>query len=313
MKAAVITSFDEPPRYQDFDEPTSEATSTVPLTVLAAPLHRLTIGRATGKHYSAALEPPFVPGIDGVGRDPEGQLRYFLHGNTRFGSLAERTVVEAWRTIPIASDVDPVTIAAAVNPAMSAWLALRCRMQFERGQKVLVLGATGHAGSMSVQVARHLGASKIIASGRNEAKLEALRSLGATAVLVLDDPRMGEVASDVDVVLDFVWGEIAAKIMERLVRGRADRSRPLTWIQIGSMAGETSPVPAALLRSSKLHLLGSGLGSVSTPELLEALPSLLEVLAQGSLHIDAKAIPLREIDRAWREAGNAAERVVVTP
>ncbi len=69
-------------------------------------------------------------------------------------------------------DVDPIAVAAAMNPAMGSWLALRCRVPFKKRQKVLILGATGNAGSMAVQVARHLGASQIVGAGRNELGLK---------------------------------------------------------------------------------------------------------------------------------------------
>ena len=58
-------------------------------------------------------------------------------------------------------------VAAAMNPAMSSWVALRRRISFEAGQSVLVLGATGNAGRMAVQVAKHLGASQVIGAGRD--------------------------------------------------------------------------------------------------------------------------------------------------
>jgi threonine dehydrogenase-like Zn-dependent dehydrogenase len=80
------------------------------------------------------------------------------------------------------------------------------RIDFRRGQSVLILGATGNAGRMAVQVARRFGASRVIALGRDAARLEALKALGADETLTFD--QVAE-AADVDVVIDYLWGEPA--------------------------------------------------------------------------------------------------------
>jgi len=313
MKAAVITSFDQPPGYGDFAEPVGQGRGEVRVDVLAAALHHLTMAKATGNHYSATVAPPLVPGVDGVGRDSDGKLRYFVLDDTPFGSLAERTVVDPQRSLVLPRDCDPVAIAAAMNPAMAAWLALRCRVPFKKKQEVLVLGATGSAGAMAVQIARLLGASRIIASGRDEQRLGKLSTLGATDVVALDDPRLGELARGVDVVLDFVWGEIGARVMDRVVRSRADRSQLLIWIEVGSMAGASAPIPADILRAARLQIVGSGMGSVPGRDIVKELPALVKEIARGTLRIDAQALPLREVERAWREAERSSERIVITP
>jgi len=313
MKAAVVTSFDQPPRYADFADPVADGRGAMQLEVLAAPVHHLTMARATGRHYSSRATLPLVPGVDGVGRDPDGKLRYFVLDDTPFGSFAERTVIDPKRSLVLPRGCDPVTIAAAMNPAMAAWLALRRRVPFRKKQQVLILGATGNAGTMAVQIARLLGASRIIAAGRNEQRLQPLPALGATDVVPLDDPRIGELAREVDVVLDFVWGEVGARILDRVVRSRADRTRVLTWIQIGAMAGSTAPIPADLLRATRLQIVGSGIGSVPGRAIVAELPALAREIARGRLRIDARAIPLHEVERAWREAAASPERIVLTP
>jgi hypothetical protein len=52
--------------------------------------------------------------------------------------------------------------------------------------------------------------------------------------------------------------------MIAVVTGRADRAKPITWIEIGSVAGPTASIPSATLRAIRLQLVGSGQGSVST-------------------------------------------------
>ena len=78
----------------------------------------------------------------------------------------------------LADDVDPVTLAAAMNPGMSSWVGLRRRVDFHRGCKVLVMGATGNAGQLAIQIAKHLGAAQVIGAGRDHALLAVLPGPG---------------------------------------------------------------------------------------------------------------------------------------
>src|SRR5436190_3520770 len=171
MKAAVVRSFDAPPRYEDFSEPAPRGREELLIDVLAVGLHPRVRSQAAGSHYTSTSALPLIPGVDGVGRGADGKLRYFVLDDTHMGSMADKTVIETERSLVLPRGVDPITIAAAMNPAMGSWLALRRRVPFKKGQNVLILGATGNAGSMAVQVARHLGARQIIAAGRDQQKL----------------------------------------------------------------------------------------------------------------------------------------------
>lgn len=313
MKAAVITSFDRPPIYTDSGDPVPELPGEMLVEVLAAGLHQLTRGRAAGAHYSASGSPPFVAGVDGVGRGTDGRLRYFVQAPDQHGTMAERTVIDPRRSIELPGDCDPVVIAAAMNPAMASWLALRCRAPLAPGAKVLILGATGSSGTMAVQVARHLGAVQVIAAGRDERKLARLPALGATATVTLDDERLGELAGDVDVVLDFVWGECAVNAMQRLLTQRRDRSVPVTWVQIGSMAGQVAAIPGHLLRAADLRIVGSGHGSVPERAMLAELPPLVEQIARGTFQLDVQRVPLSAVEQAWSRPAPGGERIVFTP
>ena len=167
----------------------------------------------------------------------------------------------------------------------------------EPGQSVLVLGATGNAGGMAVQVAKHLGAGRVVAAGRNAQRLEALPALGADAVVALDDDadltaeRLAAAAAEVDIVLDYLWGEPAAAAVMALLRARADRSRAMDWIQIGAMAGPTLELPSVALRSANLRIQGNGQGAVSTRAYLAELPSLIAEIDAGVLQVEARPIP----------------------
>ncbi len=315
MKAAVITSFDKPPCYGEFPDPTPNGPEEMLVEVLAVGLHHLTRSRAKGLHYSSAGTLPAVAGVDGVGRGSDGKLRYFAQGPGQAGTMADKTVIELDHSIELPSNCDPVTIAGAMNPAMASWLALRCRVPFQRGQKVLILGATGSSGSMAVQVARHLGASHVIAVGRDEQRLARLHALGATEIVTLRGAQLGvdACACEVDVVLDFLWGESSVRVMETLLKQRTDRSRPLTWIHVGSMAGEVAAIPGAFLRSANLQIVGSGHGSVAGRDILTELPALANEIAIDTFRIDVRATPLRDVEKMWFWVPSDGKRVVFMP
>ncbi|HWI75279.1 MAG TPA: zinc-binding dehydrogenase, partial [Baekduia sp.] len=256
---------------------------------------------------------PLIPGIDGVGRDPEGRLRYFVLPDTRFGSMAQRAVIDARRSAVLPDDVDPAAIAAAMNPAMSSWIALRRRIDFPTGQNVLVLGATGNAGQMAVQIAKHLGAARVVAAGRNAERLAALMAVGADATVALDDEALGDAAADADVVLDYVWGAATERALPAVLTRRPDRGRPLTWIQIGSVAGLDITLPSAWLRAARVQLVGSGQGSVPTAELVAELPALAAHITAGDYAIDAVPTPLSDVERTWTASSADRRRIVFLP
>ena len=319
MHAAVVTTFASPPRYQEFPTPDPSGDDEMLVDVLACGLHPRVRSQADGSHYTSTDELPLVPGIDGVGRGPDGLLRYFVLPDTSMGAMAEQTVIDIRRSVVLPDTIDPIAVAAAMNPAMSSWVALRRRVQFRVTEDVLVLGATGSAGRMAVQIAKLLGANNVIAAGRHAGGLAALPALGATATVLLDGDaddvadRLGQAAANVDVVIDYLWGEPAAAAMTTVITNRADRSKPLTWVQIGSVAGLTAPIPSAALRTARLQIVGSGQGSVATQEILAELPALAEEIAAGILAVDARAVPLADVAQAWVAATKASQRIVLTP
>ncbi|MGW0855376.1 quinone oxidoreductase family protein [Streptomyces sp. NPDC002690] len=318
MRAAVVRSFDSPPRYEEFPAPVP-GEGQVLVDVLASGLHPRVRSGADGTHYTSGGRLPMVPGIDGVGRLPDGRHVYFVAHDDAPGTLAERAVLDPRRSVPLPENADPVTIAAAMNPAMSSWVALRRRISFRAGQGVLILGATGNAGQMAVQVARRLGAGAVVAAGRNPERLERLTGLGATRTVSLaGDPaeaadRLGEVAADVDVVIDYTWGRPTELAIPALLTRRAERGAPLDWIQVGSTAGPDITLPSFVLRAANLRIMGSGQGSVTTAGIVAELPFLMDELASGALSVATRAVPLAEVEATWTEPADPARRVVFTP
>jgi NADPH:quinone reductase-like Zn-dependent oxidoreductase len=319
MHAAVVRSFDHPPRYEIWDTPAPVGTDETLVDVLAVGLHPRVRTDASGRHYTSTGTLPMVPGIDGVGRLPDGQRVYFVAPDDIRGTMADHAVVDLRRTVSLPETVDITKVAAALNPAMSAWVALRRRVPLKPGQSVLVLGATGNAGGMAVQVAKRLGAARVVGAGRDPERLAELRSLGADEIVTLgDDPavtaeRLAGAAAEVDVVLDYVWGEPAALAIMAILKARADRSRVMDWIQIGAMAGPTIELPSVALRSANLRLQGSGQGAISTQAYVAELPSLVDEIGAGAIRVNVRSVPLADVEAAWSAPEVPGQRTVFIP
>jgi len=315
MNAAVVTSFDEPPHYQRFPVPEPGSPDELLVDVLAVGLHPRVRTGASGSHYTSSGTLPMIPGVDGVGRRPDGRLVYFAADDDVLGTMADKALVAQGRSIELPDDVDIAKVAAAMNPAMSSWVALRRRVPIEPGQSVLVLGATGNAGAMAVQVAKLLGAGRVIGAGRDPERLHALTSIGADHVVALagDDGALAAAAAEVDIVIDYVWGEPAQKAIVALLTARSDRSRRLDWIQIGAIAGPTIELPSVALRSANFRLQGSGQGAVSTAAYVAELPSLVDEIAAGTIAVTPRTMPLADVERIWSQPGAPGERTVLVP
>jgi NADPH:quinone reductase-like Zn-dependent oxidoreductase len=319
MFAAVVTSFDEPPHYQQFDVPVACSADQQLVDVLCVALHPRVRTGASGRHYTSTGTLPMIPGIDGVARLADGRLVYFVADDELPGPMAQRTVIDLRRTVPLPDGARVDLIAAAMNPAMSAWVALRRRVPIRPGQSVLVLGATGNAGTMAVRVAKRFGAGRVVGAGRDEARLNALATVGADQIVRLtDDPQatansLAEAASDVDLVIDYLWGKPAEHAIMALLTARSDRSRALDWIQIGAMAGPTIELPSVALRSANFRLQGNGQGAVSTKDYLAELPALIDEIDAGNLPLATRTIALRDIEAAWNQPDVPGERTVIDP
>jgi NADPH:quinone reductase-like Zn-dependent oxidoreductase len=319
MHAAVVTSFDEPPHYQEFEVPTPSDENHELVEILAVGLHPRVRTDASGKHYSSSGELPMIPGIDGIGRRADRTQVYFVADDEHPGSMAERAVIDVRRIVPLPDDADIESIAAAMNPAMSSWVALRRRVPIQPGQSVLVLGATGNAGSMAVQVAKRLGAGHVVGAGRDVDRLNALTGVGADDVVQLtkDSAATGaalaEAAAEVDIVIDYLWGKPAQEAIMAMLTARSDRSKALDWIQIGAMAGPTLDLPSVALRSANLRIQGNGQGAVSTAAYVAELPALIGEIDAGTLRIGSRTVPLQDVESAWMRPDVAGTRTVIVP
>jgi NADPH:quinone reductase-like Zn-dependent oxidoreductase len=319
MNAAVVTSFSEPPHYLPFDVPQPRTSDEMLVDVLAAGLHPRVRSGAAGAHYTSTGSLPMIPGIDAVGRRPDGKRIYFVADDDALGTMADKAVVDVRRAIELPDDVNVAKVAAAMNPAMSSWVALRLRVPIQPGQSVLVLGVTGNAGAMAVEVAKRLGAGRVVGAGRDLDRLSAVVTAGADDLIPLTaddeatDRALAAAGAEVDIVLDYLWGKPAQRAIVALLTARSDRSRAMNWIQIGSVAGPTIELPSVALRSANLRVLGNGQGAVSGRAYLAELPSLVAEIDSGAIAVRANPVPLADVQAAWTRISPPGERTVLVP
>lgn len=321
MKAAVLHALGKPPRCEEFAEPVANEGEVV-VRVQAAALKPIDQQMATGAHYASQHQLPAVCGTDGVGVLPDGKRVFFAGSRPPYGAMAEQTVIAAMRSFPLPDNIDDITAAAVFNPGLSAFGALKWRAQVAPGETVLILGATGVTGKLAIQTAKRLGAGRVVAAGRNETVLGTLHELGADVTICLGSS--GKVLADVfaheaggkgfDVVIDYLWGTpieaLLAAITRRDFNPAASRVR---LVQVGESAGATIALPAAVLRSSRLEILGAGSGNAPTSREAwgEAIQWLLTSVASGALRIETEQTRLADIESEWGRERHGRRAVVI--
>jgi len=314
MKAAVLVQEGTFPKYADFPNPVPENDEQVLITVKAAPITPFEIHKASGNHYTHYGHFPVVVGTDGVGVLEDGRLIYAVGIS---GMMGEKALVRknAWTVLP--DNIDLAVAAALPNALMGSGAALIHRAKIEPGQTILINGATGLTGKMSVQLARFYRAARIIATGRNPESLAQLKALGATDVVSInqgDAPFIQQIKeihkqTPVDIVIDYLWGHPTEMILAAFQHAPYHIVRLVT---VGQMAGADIALPSAFLRGFPVELIGSGIGSLSGDQLADymknTLPEMFKLASGGKLTVDVETIPLAEVESAWEKSG---KRVVV--
>jgi NADPH:quinone reductase-like Zn-dependent oxidoreductase len=294
------------------------------ITVSASALSQFSKSRSSGSHYSSDGVFPSVAGADGIGSTMDGRRVYFVLPEGPYGSLAEKCLVRSERCVVVPDGVDDVTAAAIANPGMSAWAALVERAHLQAEEAVLVNGAKGTAGRLAVQLAKYLGAGRIIATGRKESELKELVPLGADVTIPFtlgavhplgakhyEEALIAEFAHGIDVVIDYLWGESAKTIIVAIAKAVEDRG-PVRFVQVGGASREENiELPGAALRSSAIQLMGCGIKSVPFPKLLDSIRNVFHAVGPAKLEIATKTVPLSAIEETW-EIAPGKPRIVFT-
>jgi NADPH:quinone reductase-like Zn-dependent oxidoreductase len=308
MKAAVMYQKGELPQYADFQEPIAQNSDEVLVTVKAVAIKHFDKGRASGKHYSsdAPMEGGRVIGGDGVCLLADGTRVY---GMGVSGMLAEKAVIEKTRIVKLPAGISDAAAAALANAVIGAAMGLKFKAEIQPGDVVLINGATGFTGRVAVQIAKHYGAKKVIATGRNQQSLHDLLELGADEIISVkqeDEQFIKQLkavheTSPFDVIIDYLWGHTAEMILAVLM-GKGSFTHKTRFVSVGSMAGDLIQLSAANLRSVDLQLTGSGLGSWSKDQVRklfsEILPEMFQ-LAADKLKVETVEVKLADIAELW--------------
>ena len=320
MKAAVLHELRKPPRFAEFAEPVAGKDEVI-VRVRAAALKPVDRQLASGTHFASPRELPAVCGTDGVGELEDGTRVFFGGPRRPYGTMAERTVVPRSLCFSFPVNIDDDTAAALPNPGVSAWLSLTHRAKLTPGETVLILGATGVTGQLAVQIAKLLGAKRVVGAGRNTRVLNRLGASGADAVIQLDQPEAslkqafqreaGE--ASFDVILDYLWGRPTEVLLAAVTKSEfAPLKNETRLVQVGESAGATLALPAAVLRSTNLTITGTA-GIPPREILTRAMDLVMERAAHGELRIETERVPLAEVERVWASKEYAGQRIVVAP
>jgi NADPH2:quinone reductase len=259
----------------------------------------------TADDYLARQTLPFVPGAEAVGRLDDGTRAVALLAG---GGYAEQALAHPATTFALPDAVDDATALAFVLQGTTAWHLLRTCAHIAAGESVLVVSAAGGVGSLAVQLAKEMGASRVIATASSQDKCDLATDLGADVTIEVGEGvvakdltaqiREANAGTSVDIVLEMTGGAVfdaslsALSPFGRLVTyGMASRVPP-SPIDIGRLMASTRAVIGFWLMQA-LKLPGG---------LRPAMDELLELHAAGRLRaMHGGSYPLADARRAHED------------
>jgi NADPH:quinone reductase len=339
VRAAVVEAMGRPPAPAEVPAPRRRPGEAL-VRIRAAALNPVEVHIWNGHFFDGPPRLPYVIGLEGVGVVEEGErlapgtrVRVeFVHpGYGRDGAVAEFAVApeepdaadraSQASVAPIGEGLDDTAAAALGVPVFTA---LMCLERAQRagasldGAHVLVTGATGSVGLVAIQLAKLLGAARVVAAGRNRERLERARLLGADATVELGDGLAGgelrerfteAAAGRLDVALDPLWGEPARAAIEALTSDGV-------YVSFGQAASPLAELSGIPMRNRRVTVVGHS-GAWATPRERQAALARGHQLAEraGSrLTLDTEELALEGIGDAWeRLSRSAGRRLVVKP
>ena len=339
MRAAVVQALGRPPAPVEVPEPTRRAGEAL-VRIRAAALNPVELHIWNGHFFDGPPRPPYVIGLEGIGVVEEGErlspgtrVRVeFVHpGYGRDGAVAEYALVpeeadasdraSQASVAEIGDQLDDTAAAALGVPVFTALMCLERAQQAGAaldGAHVLVTGATGAVGTIAVQLAKLMGAARVVAAGRDRERLDRAAGVGAEATVELGEgvdaaelrERFVEAANGrLDIALDPLWGEPARAAIEALTRDGV-------YVSFGQAASPVAELSGIPFRNRRVTVVGHS-GAWATPQDRQAaLARAHELAEQGGtpLTLDTEELALEEIEDGWeRLARSAGRRLVVRP
>jgi NADPH2:quinone reductase len=316
VRAAIVEQIGEPPVVGETSEPQPGPGQAL-VQVTAAAINPVDISTSKGLYYGGTPDVPYVMGREAVGRVVQGET---LEPGTQVwfqppagGAFAELALADENKAIVLPEGTDHSLAAALGIAGLTGWLAVEWRAHLRGGEKVLVLGATGVVGLVAVQAARILGASRIVAAGRDAEALEKAREVGAHALVPLlegsDPSRLADAFTEaaegpLDVVIDPLWGRPA----EAAVQAAGFSAR---HVQLGQSAGAEATLSSGAIRGKSLAIVGFTLGHVPHDKVEAAYQRLIELASSGELTIERETLPLDWAGEAWKRQQDSPHRKLV--
>ncbi len=292
MRAAVISGNGAAPVLQDFPEPTAQAGSVL-IEVDTAGLGGWDVLGA----YRLGVQYPCVIRGEGVGRAEDGRRVYFGERSVApWGAWADKTLVPAAEVWDVPDDIDDRT-AITMGIAGTGILVPLEAANIQPGESVLILGATGVLGQIGLQLARGLGAGRVVAAARSQAALDRLVERGlADAGVALggeNDTEALKAASGgdgFDVVLDLVFGKPFLSAVKATKWGAR-------LITIGTGAGRVVELNIGDLLFRTLTCIGTGQRPPADREAIWR--RLLAMQKDQTLTVDYVDYDFADASEAW--------------
>jgi NADPH:quinone reductase len=250
--------------------------------------------------YLAKFDLPLVLGGEVAGHDGDGRRVLALLGT---GGYAEYAIAQKATTFPIPDGVDDGAALALLIQGLTAWHLYRTSAKIAEGESVVVISGAGGVGNLALQLAKPMGAGRVIATASSEEKRRLCLELGADAAV---DPAEEDLTAalieanggeKVDVVFEMAGGRTFDSCMEAL----APFGRQVAY---GIAGGEQNTLDTGrLMRKSRavigfwlMHCLGR------RDMMEEPLADLFERVANGELTPQVgETYPLSEVRRAHEE------------
>lgn len=271
MRAIVATRVGGPEvlELQEVPAPAA-ATGQVRIEVESAGVNFADALATLGK-YAASPSPPFVPGLEVAGRDRDGRPVMALLVS---GGYAEVAVADPRLTFP-ADGLDLAEAGGYLLVTLTAYYALHDCVRMRAGESVLVTAGAGGLGTTAVQVARALGAGRVVAVASTDEKRRYAIEHGADDAIAYDASF-----PDVDVVFESVGGDVFTKAWQA--------ARPLGRVAaIGASSGTPPELPgfdAARRHNAGVFAFSFGMLRRADPDLVSrTAAAAVELLHSGKV------------------------------
>lgn len=311
MRALVLKAAGSQPVVDSFTDPEIRDKDQQILKVIAAALNPI-------DRYSTNNEGPVLPrvvGIEGIGVTNEGKRVYFDGSVSPFGSVAEKVLVKTSSLIELPEGLQPGDALAAGVSGLAGWLPLTWKAKLQPGESVLILGATGVQGQISVQAAKTLGAAHVTAAGRNKEILESLKSKGADSIAYLEGDLVEALKSAAPeggyhVVVDSLFGEPFSALIKSGTLGPDSRI-----VTLGGTAGHDINLNFRdYLATRGASFSGYSTFYVPAEVKKDAYLEMVKNILDGKLKVECEEYPLDQADRAFsKQAEGPHKKIIIKP